>query len=149
VRFVQNPVSREIRTKPGQLFSRSDIIRTQRELSQLGYFNPEKMGVNPKPNPVDGTVDIEYEVEERPNDQVELSGGWGANQVVGTLGVTFNNFSARNILNTKAWRPLPAGDGQRLSIRATTNGIYYQSYNASFTEPWLGGKKPNALTVSI
>ncbi len=142
-------ILREIRTKPGQLFSRSDIIRTQRELSQLGYFNPEKMGVNPKPNPVDGTVDIEYEVEERPNDQVELSGGWGANQVVGTLGVTFNNFSARNILNTKAWRPLPAGDGQRLSIRATTNGIYYQSYNASFTEPWLGGKKPNALTVSI
>jgi outer membrane protein insertion porin family len=142
-------IIREIRTKPGQLFSRSDIIRTQRELSQLGYFNPEKMGVNPKPNPVDGTVDIEYEVEERPNDQVELSGGWGANQVVGTLGVTFNNFSARNIFNGKAWRPLPAGDGQRLSIRGTTNGIYYQSYNASFTEPWLGGKKPNALTVSV
>lgn len=142
-------IMREIRTKPGELFSRSDIIRTQRELSQLGYFNPEKMGVNPKPNPVDGTVDIEYEVEERPNDQVELSGGWGANQIVGTLGVTFNNFSARNIFNSKAWRPLPAGDGQRLSVRATTNGIYYQSYNASFTEPWLGGKKPNALTVSL
>jgi outer membrane protein insertion porin family len=142
-------IMREIRTKPGQLFSRSDIIRTQRELSQLGYFNPEKLGVNPKPNPVDGTVDIEYEVEERPNDQVELSGGWGANQIVGTLGVTFNNFSARNIFKGSAWRPLPAGDGQRLSIKGTTNGIYYQSYNASFTEPWLGGKKANALTVSV
>lgn len=142
-------IMREIRTKPGQLFSRSDIIRTQRELSQLGYFNPEKLGVNPKPNPVDGTVDIEYEVEERPNDQVELSGGWGASQIVGTLGITFNNFAARNFFKGDTWRPLPSGDGQRLSVRATSNGIYYQSYNASFTEPWLGGKKPNALTVSL
>ncbi len=142
-------IMREIRTKPGQLFSRTDIIRTQRELSQLGYFNPEKLGVNPKPNPVDGTVDIEYEVEERPNDQVELSGGWGASQIVGTLGITFNNFAARNFFKGNTWRPLPSGDGQRLSVRATSNGIYYQSYNASFTEPWLGGKKPNALTVSL
>ncbi|HNR19361.1 MAG TPA: outer membrane protein assembly factor BamA [Bacteroidia bacterium] len=142
-------IMREIRTKPGQLFSRTDIIRTQRELSQLGYFNPEKLGVNPKPNPETGTVDIEYEVEEKPSDQLELSGGYGANQLVGTLGVTFNNFSARNISNWKSYSPLPSGDGQRISVRATSNGRYYQSYNASFTEPWLGGKKPNALTVSF
>ena len=142
-------ILREIRTKPGQLFSRNDIIRTQRELAQLGYFDQEKLGVNPKPNPEDGTVDIEYVVEERPSDQVELSGGWGAGQIVGTLGVTFNNFSARNILNGSTWQPLPSGDGQRLSLRAQTNGKYYQSYSASFTEPWLGGKKPNSLSISL
>ncbi|HRE95588.1 MAG TPA: POTRA domain-containing protein, partial [Flavobacteriales bacterium] len=88
-------IRREIRTRPGDLFSRNDIIRTQRELSQLGYFNPEKFGVNPVPNPVEGTVDIEYTVEERPSDQVELSGGWGAGRVIGTLGLSFNNFSVR------------------------------------------------------
>lgn len=141
-------VMREIRTIPGQLFSRSDIIRTQRELAQLGYFDQEKLGVNPKPNPQDGTVDIEYVVEERPSDQIELSGGWGAGQVVGTLGVTFSNFSAANFFKKGAWTPLPSGDGQRLSLRAQTNGKYFQSYSASFTEPWLGGKKPNSLTVS-
>ena len=142
-------IMREIRTKPGQLFSRSDIIRTQRELAQLGYFDQEKLGVNPKPNPADGTVDVEYTVEEKPSDQLELSGGYGANQLVGTLGLSFNNFSARNIFKSNAWAPLPSGDGQRLSLRAQSNGRYFQSYNASFTEPWLGGKKPNSLSVSI
>ena len=141
-------VLREIRTHPGELFSRTDIIRTQRELSQLGYFNQEKLGVNPKPNPENGTVDVEYVVEERPSDQLQLSGGWGAGQVVGTLGVTFNNFSASNILKKGAWAPLPSGDGQRLSIQMSSTGRQYQSYNVSFTEPWLGGHKPNALTVS-
>ena len=141
-------VMREIRTKPGQLFSRSDIIRSQRELAQLGYFDPEKLNVNPKPNPAEGTVDIEYIVEEKASDQVELSGGWGAGQLVGTLGVSFNNFSGRNIFNKESWAPLPSGDGQKLSIRGQTNGKYYQSYNMSFTEPWLGGKKPNSMSVS-
>lgn len=154
-------IYREIYTKPGQLFRRSDIIRSNRQLAQLGYFDPEKLNVIPSPNPADGTVDIEYIVEEKPNDQVELSGGWGGRNVytttngstrglgiIGTLGVTFNNFSTRNMFKREAWRPLPTGDGQRLSIRAQTNGIYYQSYNFSFTEPWLGGKKPNSLTVS-
>lgn len=141
-------IIREIRTKPGQLFSRDKIIRTQRELAQLGYFDQEKLGVNPKPNPADGTVDIEYVVEEKPSDQFELQGGYGANQLVGSLGVSFNNFSARNILKKGGWRPIPSGDGQRLSLRFQTNGKYYQSYNASFTEPWLGGKKPNSLSVS-
>ncbi|MCC7233519.1 MAG: outer membrane protein assembly factor BamA, partial [Bacteroidia bacterium] len=142
-------IMREIRTKPGQLFSRSDIIRSQRELAQLGYFDQEKLGVNPKPNPADGTVDIEYTVEEKPSDQFEVSGGYGANQLVGTVGLSFNNFSARNLFNGSAYRPLPSGDGQRLSLRAQTNGKPYQSYSASFTEPWLGGKKPNSFTVSV
>jgi outer membrane protein insertion porin family len=142
-------IMREIRTKPGELFSREKIIRTQRELAQLGYFDQEKLGVNPKPNPIDGTVDIEYTVEEKPSDQLELSGGYGSNQLVGTLGLSFNNFSARNIFNGPSWSPLPSGDGQKLSLRAQTNGKYYQSYNASFTEPWLGGKKPNSLSVSV
>jgi outer membrane protein insertion porin family len=141
-------IYREIRTRPGQLFRRSDIIRTQRELSQLGYFDPEKLGVTPTPNPADGTVDIEYRVEEKPSDQVELSGGWGGGRIVGTLGLSFNNFSMKNMFKPEAWSPLPTGDGQKFSIRAQTNGIYYQSYNISFTEPWLGGKKPNSLSVS-
>lgn len=142
-------IMREIRTKPGQLFSRNDIIRTQRELAQLGYFNQEKLGVNPKPNPADGTVDIEYTVEEKPSDQFELSGGYGANQLVGSVGLSFNNFSARNFLNRRAWSPLPSGDGQRLSLRAQSNGRFFTSLNASFTEPWLGGKKPNSFTFSL
>ncbi len=140
---------REIRTKPGQLFSRSDIIRTNRELAQLGYFDPEKLDVRPVPDPANGTVDIEYVVEEKASDQIELSGGWGGGMVIGTLGLTFNNFSARNIFNLKAYRPLPSGDGQQLSVRAQTNGTFYQAYSMTFVEPWLGGKKPNSFSVSV
>ena len=141
-------IMREIRTRPGQLFRRSDVIRSQRELSMLGYFDNEKLGVNPVPHPENGTVDIEYVVEEKSSDQLELSGGFGQNRVVGSLGVSFNNFSARNFFNGAAWQPLPAGDGQRLSIRAQSNGAYYQSLNMSFTEPWLGGKKPNSFSIT-
>jgi len=141
-------VMREIRTKPGQLFRRSDIIRTQRELSQLGYFDPEKMNVVPTPNPATGTVDIEYTVEEKPSDQIELSGGYGGGRIVGTLGISFNNFSGRNFFKSESWRPLPSGDGQRLSVRAQSNGLFFQSYNISFTEPYLGGKRPNSLSVT-
>lgn len=141
-------IYREIRTRPGDLFSRTDIIRTQRELNQLNYFNPEAFGINPIQHPEDGTVDIEYTVEEKPSDQIELSGGWGGGRVVGTLGISFTNFSARNFFKGEAWRPIPTGDGQRLSIRAQSNGLYFQSYNLSFTEPWLGGKKPNSLSFS-
>lgn len=141
-------VMREIRTRPGQLFRRTDIIRTQRELSQLGYFDPEKMGVNPMPNPQDGTVDIEYQVEEKPSDQLQLSGGWGAGRLIGNLGLAFNNFSAKRFFKKNAWTPLPSGDGQRLSINASSTGRAFQSYNLSFTEPWLGGKKPNSLTIT-
>jgi outer membrane protein insertion porin family len=150
-------IRREIRTKPGDLFNRNDIIRTQRELAQLGYFNEQAFQVNPMPNPEDGTVDIEYVVEEKSSDQIELSGGYGGaglpgqqgGRLIGTLGLTFNNFSTRNFFKKGAWTPLPGGDGQRLSIRAQTNGRFYQGYNFSFTEPWMGGKKPNSLTYWV
>lgn len=155
-------VLRELRTRPGQKFSRSDIQRSVRELSQLGYFDPQAMSVNPIPNPQAGTVDIEYTVSEKANDQIELSGGWGGNNqnagvgqqygyggLVGTLGLTLNNFSTRKLFKPYLWNPLPSGDGQKLSIRAQSNGLYYQSYNFSFTEPWFGGKKPNSFTTSI
>lgn len=140
-------ILREIRTKPGDLFNRNDIIRTQRELANLGYFDPEQFNVNPIPNPADGTVDIEYYVVEKSSDQIELSGGYGAGRLIGTLGLSFTNFSTKNFFKKGAWQPLPAGDGQRLSLRGQTYGRGYQSYNLSFTEPWLGGKKPTSLTV--
>lgn len=145
----EHVIRREIRTKPGDLFSKNDIIRTQRELAQLGYFNEQGFQVLPIPNPQDGTVDIEYTVEEKSADQIELSGGYGAGRVIGTLGLTFSNFSLKNTFKKEAWSPLPTGDGQRLSIRAQTNGRFYQGYNFSFTEPWMGGKKPNSLTFYV
>ena len=145
----EHVIRREIRTKPGDLFNRNDIIRTQRELSQLGYFNDQAFQINPLPNPQDGTVDIEYVVEEKSSDQIELSGGYGANRIIGTLGLTFNNFSIQNTFKKHAWSPLPSGDGQRLSIRAQSNGRFYQGYNFSFTEPWMGGKKPNSFSTWV
>ncbi len=146
----EHVIRREIRTLPGEKFSRSDLIRSNREIAQLGFFNQEKIGINPVPNPEDGTVDIEYTVEEKSSDQLELSAGWGGGiGLTGTLGVSFNNFSINNIWNKKAWDPLPTGDGQKLSLRVQSNGRAYQSYNFSFTEPWLGGKKRNSLTVSL
>lgn len=143
-------IRRELRTIPGELFSRADIIRSQRELGQLNFFNPETIGINPIPNTEDGTVDINYKVEEKSSDQLELSAGWGGGiGLTGTLGITFNNFSIKNIFNKKSWDPLPTGDGQKLSLRVQSNGKIYSSYNASFTEPWLGGKKRNSLTFSV
>lgn len=141
-------VMRELRTRPGQMFSRSDIIRTTRELAQLKYFDPEKIVPTPIPNPNEGTVDIEYKVEETSSDQIELSGGWGYGRVVGTLGLSFNNFAASKLFKPSAWRPIPSGDGQKLSLRMQSYGKGYLSYSASFTEPWLGGKKPNSFSVS-
>ena len=141
-------VMREIRTKPGQKFSKELVVRTTREIAQLGNFDEQKTDVRPIPNPADGTVDIEYTVAEKPSDQIELSGGFGGGRIIGTLGLTFNNFSARNLFNLKEWKPLPKGDGQKLSIRGQTNGKYYQSFNFSFSEPWLGGKKPIYFGVS-
>ncbi|SKB28591.1 outer membrane protein assembly factor BamA [Daejeonella lutea] len=142
-------ILREIRTKPGQKFSKELIVRSTREIAQLGNFDDTK--TDPKPiniNPNEGTVDIEYNVVEKPSDQIELSGGFGGGRVVGTLGLTFNNFSARNLFNMSAWKPLPKGDGQKLSIRGQTNGKFYQSYSFSFSEPWLGGKKPIYFGIS-
>ena len=149
-RTSDHVIRRELMTIPGEKFRRSDIIRTQQSLSQLGYFAPEKVNPNLQPNQAEGTVDVEWQVEEQSNDQIELSGGWGGYYgFVGTLGLTFNNFSLRNVPNLKNWKPLPVGDGQRLQLRVQANGRQYQSYSFSFTEPWLGGRKPHSLTVSL
>lgn len=149
-RTKEHVIRRELRTIPGEKFRRTDLVRSNREIAQLNYFNQEKIGINPIPNPEDGTVDINYSVEEKSSDQLELSAGWGGSiGLTGTLGVTFNNFSIRNIFKKAAWDPLPMGDGQKLSLRFQSNGKAFRSYNFSFTEPWLGGKKRNALTFSI
>ena len=142
-------IMREIRTRPGDLFKRSDIMRSQRELAQMQYFNPEKFDVKVDPDGVRNEVDITYVVEEKSSDQIQLQGGWGAGRVVGSLGLSFNNFSTKNFFKKEKWTPLPSGDGQILSLSASSNGIYYQNYNIAFTEPWLGGKKPNSLSVSL
>lgn len=142
-------IYREIRTKPGDLFSHADIIRTQRELAMLGYFDPEKMEINPKPNPQNGTVDIEYGLEEKSTDQIELSGGWSGKYVIGSVRLVLNNFSLKNMFNGEEWKPIPSGDGQSLTLNASFNPRYYQYYSFSFTEPWLGGKKPNSLSFSV
>ncbi len=142
-------IMRELRTRPGDLFKRSDIMRSQRELAQMQYFNPEKFDVKVDPDANRNEVDITYVVEEKSSDQIQLQGGWGAGRIVGSLGLSFSNFSTRNIFKKDKWTPLPSGDGQILSLSASSNGIYYQNYNISFTEPWLGGKKPNSLTVSL
>jgi len=149
-RTKEHVIRRELRTIPGEKFSRTDLMRSQREIAQLNYFNQEKIGIDPRPNPDDGTVDINYTVEEKSSDQLELSAGWGGYiGLTGTLGVSFNNFSIRNIWKKQAWDPLPMGEGQKLSIRVQSNGKAFRSYNFSFTEPWFGGKKRNALTFSV
>lgn len=144
-------IRREIRIMPGNKFSRSDLIRSQRELAALGYFDAEQLEVIPIPNPENGTVDIEFRVVEKPSDQLELSAGWGGvgNGIYGTLGVQFTNFSLRNIFKPKFWSPLPAGDGQNFTLRIQSNGKQSQNYSISFTEPWLGGKKPISFTTSF
>ncbi|HTN07126.1 BamA/OMP85 family outer membrane protein [Agriterribacter sp.] len=146
----EHVIRRELRTLPGEKFSRQELIRSQREIANLGYFNQEKIGINPVPNPDDGTVDINYTVEEKSSDQLELSAGWGGGiGLTGTVGVVFNNFSLRNIFKRSSWSPLPSGDGQKLSLRFQSNGRYFRSTNFSFTEPWLGGKKRNSFTLSL
>lgn len=140
---------RELYTLPGDLFSKDKIIRSIRQLGVIGHFDPEKINPNVVPDPANGTVDLLYKLEERANDQFEISGGWGAGMLVGTIGVRFNNFAMRNFFKLNEWRPYPSGDGQSLSIRAQSNGRLYQSYNISFNEPWLGGKKPNSFSVSF
>lgn len=143
-------IRRELRTVPGEKFSRQDLIRSQREIINLGYFNQEKLGMQPVPNQDDGTVDINYTVEEKSSDQLELSAGWGGNiGLTGTLGVTFNNFSIKNIFKKTSWDPLPTGDGQKLSLRYQSNGRFFRSVNFSFTEPWLGGKKRNSFSINV
>jgi len=140
---------RELYTLPGDLFSKTKIIRSIRQLGVLGHFDPEKIKPDPLPDITNGTVDLLYRLEEKANDQFEISGGWGAGMLVGTVGVRFNNFAMRNFFKLKEWRPYPSGDGQSVSIRAQSNGKIYSSYNISFVEPWLGGKNPNTFSVSL
>jgi outer membrane protein insertion porin family len=149
-RTSDHVVMREIRILPGQKFNRALLVRTIRELSTLGYFDPEKINPDLRPNFEAATVDITFELEERPNDQIELSGGWGGFYgFVGTVGLSFNNFSIKNIGDFDKWDPLPVGDGQKLSLRVQANGRTFQNYSLSLTEPWFGGKKPNALSFSF
>lgn len=143
---------RAVFTRPGYLFSQSDFERSIRELGSIGHFDPERIqseaGWNLIPNPNNNTVDIAYNLEEKPNSQLELSGGWGGNTFVGTVGVSFNNFSIKRLFKKHAWRPVPLGDGQNFAIRFQTNGTYYTALSASFMEPWLFGKKPTSLSIS-
>ncbi|MFN5331195.1 MAG: outer membrane protein assembly factor [Bacteroidota bacterium] len=149
-RTSDHVVMREIRILPGQKFNRSLLVRTIRELSTLGYFDPEKINPDLRPNFESATVDITFELEERPNDQIELSGGWGGFfGFVGTVGLVFNNFSIKNIGDFSKWDPLPVGDGQKLSLRVQANGQAFQNYSLSLSEPWFGGKKPNSLSFAF
>lgn len=148
-RSNENVIRRELRTMPGQLFSKTDLIRSVRELANLGNFDPEQLSPVPIPNKSDGSVDIKYDVVEKPNDMFELSGGFGAYGFMGQVGITFNNFSMQNIFKPKYWDPLPMGDGQKFSISARIGGPRYQMYSLSFVEPWLGGKKPNSFSTSV
>ncbi len=148
-RTKEHVIRREMRIYPGALYSQSALMRTIRELNALNYFEQESINPQPVPNQNDGTVDIKWNLKEKSSDQLELSAGWGGGiGLTGTLGVTFNNFSIRNIWKKEAWDPLPMGDGQKLSVRVQSNGRAFRSYNFSFTEPWLGGKKRNSLILS-
>ena len=146
-------IRRQVFTRPGYLFSQSDFERSIREIASMGQFDPEAImgegGYSILPNPMDNTVDIVYNVTEKPSSQLELSGGWGGNTFVATVGVSFNNFSTRRFFDKTAWRPVPLGDAQNLAIRFQTNGTYYTSLSASFSEPWLFGKKPTSLNTSV
>ena len=147
-RTHEHVIRRELRTRPGDKFNRAAIIRSQREIINLGYFNPESLDIQTPVNFERGTVDIVYGVEETPSDQLELSAGYGGfSGLIGTLGITFNNFSIRNIRDRSTWNPLPQGDGQKLSLRAQSNSRFFRSFNFSFTEPWLGGKRRNSFSV--
>ena len=147
-------IRRQIYTRPGYLFSQTEFEQSIREIASMGQFDPEAIsdpakGWSMMPNPMDNTVDIVYNVTEKPSSQLELSGGWGGNTFVATVGVSFNNFSTRRFFDKSAWRPVPLGDAQNLAVRFQTNGTYYTSLSASFSEPWLFGKKPTSLNMSL
>ncbi len=148
-RVYEHVVRRELYTKPGQLYSQSDIMRSLRELAQMGHFDQEKLVPDIQPNPEDGTVDITYQLQTKSSDQIEFSLGWGATGLIGSLGLKFTNFAIQNLFNKKAYRIVPQGEGQTFSINARTNGVYYTQVSLSFLEPWLGGKRPNSLSASI
>ena len=148
-RVYEHVVRRELYTKPGQLYSQSDIMRSLRELAQMGHFDQEKLVPNIQPNPEDGTVDITYQLQTKSSDQIEFSLGWGATGLIGSIGLKFTNFAIQNLFNKKAYRIVPQGEGQTFAINARTNGVYYTSASISFTEPWVGGKRPNSLSTSV
>ncbi len=147
-RVYEHVVRRELYTKPGQLYSQSDIMRSLRELAQMGHFDQEKIVPDIQPNPEDGTVDITYQLETKSSDQIEFSLGWGASGLVGTIGLKFTNFAIQNLFNKKAYRIVPQGEGQTFQVNARINGVYYNSASISFLEPWLGGKRPNSLSFN-
>ena len=150
-RLYEEVVRRELRTKPGDLFSKDALMRSAREIASMGYFDPESVNPDVKPNLEDGTVDIDWNLEQKSNDQLELSLGWGQTGVIGRVGIKFNNFSLRNLLGkNKLHRGfLPAGDGEQIGLNFQTNGRYYRSYNANYSTGWFGGKRPNAFNVGI
>ena len=149
-RLYENIVRRELRTKPGDLFNRTALERSYREIAQMGHFNPENINPDVRPDAANGTVDINWQLESKANDQIEFSAGWGQTGVIGKLSLKFTNFSMANLFrkNDNYRGFLPQGDGQTLTISAQTNGTYYQSYNVSFFDPWFGGKRPNSFSVS-
>lgn len=147
-------IRRQVFTRPGYLFSQTELERSIREIASMGHFDQEAImqmgtGFNVVPNQVNNTVDIIYNVTEKPDSQFEIAGGWGGNTFVGTVGISFNNFSIKHLFDKEAWRPVPLGDGQTLSLRFQTNGTYYMALSASFVEPWLTGKKPTSFSTSI
>jgi outer membrane protein insertion porin family len=150
-RLYEEVVRRELRTKPGDLFSKDALMRSAREIASMGYFDPESVNPDVRPNYDDGTVDINWNLEQKSNDQLELSLGWGQTGIIGRVGVKFNNFSMRNLLGkNKLHRGfLPAGDGEQIGLNFQTNGRYYRSYNANYSTGWFGGKRPNAFNVGI
>jgi len=148
-RVYEHVIRRELRTKPGQLYSQEDIMRSLRELAQMGHFDPEKIKPDILPDPENGTVDINYELETKGSDQIEFSAGWGSTGVVGSIGLKFSNFAIQNLFRPATYRIVPQGEGQTLTINGRTNGQSYSSVSLSFLEPWLGGKRPNSLSSSI
>lgn len=149
-RLYENVVRRELRTRPGQLFSRDDLMRSMREIQQMGHFDPENIHPDIQPDPMNGTVDIAYDLVSKANDQVEFSAGWGQTGIIGKLSLKFTNFSLANLLHPgENYRGiLPQGDGQTLTVSGQTNAKYYQSYSISFFDPWFGGKRPNSFSIS-
>ena len=148
-RLYEKVVRRELRVKPGELFSKADLMRSAREIAQTGHFDPEKMDIRPEPNDENGTVDIIFNLASKANDQVELSLGWGQTGVIGKLALKFTNFSMKNLLKRGSYKGLiPQGEGQTFTISAQTNARYYQAYSISFLDPWFGGKRPNSLSIS-
>lgn len=148
-RLYEKVIRRELRVRPGELFSKSDLMRSAREIAQTGHFNPENMDIRPQPNETDGTVDILFNLESKANDQIEFSAGWGQTGITGKLALKFTNFSLKNLFHPNTYRGIiPQGEGQTFTIAAQTNAKYYQSYSISFLDPWFGGKRPNSLSVS-